>query len=398
MTQDQKKAEISKHLVTKGIITPADVDAEISKMAAQLAPATATEKGLTTDVDKAYEVMLIKNGTSNPTETTQVAVQPTASISAQEQLQINKTLIAQQKDRAAVSANSSIEQLVLDRPAPADHIPAGTKGIISPEAFKKIMEAYGDKVLPDDDECASTTNFNTLKAAAEAGTPVDVYIGKMSTKAIGYIVNKGTAIGSSNAPVQMLRDDMEMFLILDTAGFILASDTKPGVKLRYIKGRPDPSKPGHTIPAKTVLADANKKNAMEAGSYVISREVTSEMKETGCKSALCFKIDTGKAKANGQGNIIRTIRVTVKANIPVLARKSTFVDVFGTGEKVSNANLENIPEGKAAENITKAQQLAIANLRAKTTDPAEYASVAVYADKLKAFDGASAAPTAGVTM
>ena len=400
MTQEQKKAALSQFLVSKGILTPADVDAEIAKMAQQLAPATAAEKGLTTDIDKAYEVMEIKKGSSvmNPTESAPVAVQPTSSISAQEQLQINKTLIAQQQERAAVSANSSIEKYILDRPAPSEQIPAGTKGVISAESWKKIEDTYGGKVMPDDDECASTTNFNALKAAAEAGTPVEVYIGKQSTKAIGYIVNKGTAVGSSNAPEQMTREAMEMFLVLDTAGYILASDTKPGVKLRHIKGRPDPSKPGHTIPAKTVLADANKKAAMEAGSFEVSREVTSEMKETGCKSALCFKIDTGKQKANGKGNIIRTIRVTVKAQVPTLARKAQFVDVFGTGEKVSNANLENIPEGKAAENISKAQQHAIASLRAKTTDPAEFASVAAFADKLKAFDVPTGAPSANVTM
>lgn len=400
MTQEQKKAALSQMMVSKGILTPADVDAEIAKMAQQLAPATAAEKGLTTDVDKAYEVMMIAQGTSAPiaTQTTQVATQPTSSISAQEQLAINKTLIAQQQERAAVSANTNIEALVFDRPSPAEHIPAGTKGTISPEAWKKIEENYGSKVLPDDDDVKSTTNFNILKEAAANGTPVDVYIGKASTKAIGYIVNKGTAVGSSSAPVQMTREQMEMFLVLDTAGYVLASDTKPGVKLRHIKGRPDPSKPGHTIPARTVLADANKKAAVEAGSFEVSREVSTEVKETGCKSALCFKIDTGKAKANGQGNIIRTIRVTVKADIPTLVRKAQFIDTFGTGEKVSNANLENIPEGKAAENISKAQQFAIANLRAKTTDPAEFASVAQFADKLKAFDVPTGAPSANVSM
>ena len=90
--------------------------------------------------------------------------------------------------------------------------------------------------------------------------------------------------------------------------------------------------------------------------------------------------------------------MTVKADIPTLVRKAQFIDTFGTGEKVSNANLENIPEGKAAENISKAQQFAIANLRAKTTDPAEFASVAQFADKLKAFDVPTGAPSANVSM
>lgn len=386
MTQEEKKNALGQMLLAKGILTPSDVEAEISKMASSCPEATAAEKGLTTDVDKAYEVMMIQNGTVAPTSTTAVSTQPTRGVSAAEQKQINMTLIAQQGERSAVSNNSSVDKYVFDRPAPADYIPAGTKGIIPAESWKKIEEEWGGKVLDDDDEIASKTNFNTLKAAAEAGTPVDVYVGKMSTKAIGYIINKGSAVGASSQPTQMTREQAENFLALETAGYILSSDVKPGLKLRYIKEHASKSKPGTLVPAKTVLADANKKAAVEAGSYVISREASSESKETGLKTALCFKVDTGKPKRNGQGNIIRTIRVTAKATVPVLERKSEFVEVFGTGKKESNKDLGVIPTGKQLENITLAQQAAIIDLRAKLADPTAIATVGQYSDKLKAFD------------
>ena len=386
MTTEEKKTQLGQFLLTKGILAPDKVEAEIANMAGQLAPATAAEKGLTSDIDKAYEVMMIQKGSVAPQNTTEVSTQPTRTVSAAEQKQINMTLIQQQSTRAAVSANSSVEKYVIDRPAPSEYIPANATGVIPVESWKKIEEQWGGKVLPDDDEIKSTTNYNQLKAAAEAGTPVAVYVGKQTFKPIGYIINKGSAVGVASQPVQMTKEQAENFLALEAAGYILSSDTKPGLKLRFIKEHASKSKPGQFIPAKTVLADANKKAAIEAGAYVVSREVTDEVKETGLKSDLCFKVDTGKPKANGNGNIIRTIRVTVKSTVKTLERKSDFVDVFGTGKKESNKDLGDIPTGKQLENITRAQQNAIIDLRAKLADPTGAIQVGQYADQLKAFD------------
>lgn len=400
MTQEAKKAALAQYLVTKGILTPAEVDAEIAKMAGQLAPATAADKGLTTDVDKAYEVMSIEKGENvpAPTDTSAVVTQPTVAISSAEQMAITKTLVNQKKDRAAISANSSVAKFIFDRPAPIDQIPAGTKGIIKKEAWEKIEKAWAGKVQPNSEELASMDNYNTLKAAAESGTPVDIYRGELNKRSIGYLMNVGSVVGSGNQMKQMTREDAKNFLVLTADGYVLAGDTTPGLKLRYIKQKNDTRNPGRVIEARTVLAEANKAAAVEAGNYEVSREVSStETKEATCKSALCFKVDTGKAKANGTGNIMRTIRVSVTATIPVLVRKDEFVDVFGTGEKASNADLKQIPEGKAAQNISVAQQHAIASLRRKLASPDTFSEVAEFAETLKAFDPAStAAPS--VTM
>lgn len=405
-----KKSELASWLVkTKGLLNPADQEAEIAKMAAQCPAATATEKNLVDDVDKAYEVMLIQTGAGavSPTEVSGApAVKPTSQISAAEELQISKTLMAQSQDRANVSANTTIESYILDRPAPDQYIPAGTKGTIVEKGWTTLMEQINSgkyTVLPDDGEdvpaekrIASTTNFNLLKAAAEKNEPVEVYIGGLNKRPIGYLVNKGTAIGSGTAPVQMTREQLEQFLIMETAGYIIASETKPGAKLRYIAGHADPTTPGQMTPSKTQLADANKKAAIEAGSYDVSRETTNDVVPTTVKSTLQFRV-----KVNGQtlkdGVTPKTItkRVSLKADIPTLQRKPAYIDVFGTGLRESNGDLLEVPTGDQAKKIQEAQRAAIAALRAKAQDPAQVADLADIADKLAAFDApTSQAPSA----
>lgn len=406
MTQDQKKAALASYLVTKGIIDPADVEKEISRMAGTLASSQAAEKGLTTDIDKAYEVMSIEQGASTPTKSTGVAVQPTEAVSAAEALQIRKTLLQEKDSRTAVSANSTIEQYIFDRPAPAEWIPANAKGVIPKESWDKIVAKYGNRVLADDPEgtkdgIASTTNFNALKAAAESGSEVDVYIGGLNTKPVGYVLSVGSATGSGNTRKNFDREGMLNFLTLETAGYILASDTKPGIRLRCIAAKNDPRNPGKVTEPKTVLTDANKKKAVEAGAYVISKEASSETKEFNLKSALAFKVETDQKKANGEGNVVRTVRVPVKLTLPALVRKKEFADMFRAKDDTkSNSNLEFAPAvgSKMAKNITEAQSLAIAQLRAKLNDPESIEQVAGYADRLKAFDAPAGSVPANVAM
>lgn len=404
MTTEQKKAELSKWLTTKGILLPADADAEIAKMAQQCPAATATDKGLTTDVDKAYEVMLIMQGSASvaPTETVApVATAPVDTVSTAEKQQIARTLAAQGQDRAAVSANSSIDQLILDRPDPKDIIPAGTKGTIVEKGWQSLQDKINNgtyTVMADDSDeveadkrIASTTNYNALKAAFENQTPVEVYVGSLNKKPIGYIVNKGTAVGEGTTPVQMTREQLEQFLVLDTAGYILASDVKPGAKLRYVKASTSKTDPGKTKPGKTMLADANKKAAIEAGSYDVSREKTANVETTTCKSALQFRVRIkDKFAKDGTTPLTKTIRVSLKADLPTLERKAKYIDVFGTGIRESNGDLKEVPTADQAKKITEAQLSAIAALRAKAQDPLQIADLAGLADKLSAFDAPSA--------
>ncbi len=415
MDDNAKRKELATYLAaTQGILDPANQENAIKKMAAACPAATAADKGLTTDIAKAYETMLIEKGQqqqpTNPTATvTPTPTLPTSGVSAQEELNIAQTLIKQHDDRVAVSTNTSIEKLVLDRPAPADIIKQGTKGVIMDKGWKNIIDKIEKGVYtvkPDDGDeidaskrIASTTNFEQLKAAYAAGQPVEVMIGNLNTKPIGYIVNKGTATGSSQKPEQMTRSSLERFMIMDTAGYILASETKPGAKLRYVKAKVNAQNPGASTSGKTILADANKKDAIEAGSYVISKEVTSAVEPTNCKAALAFRVTVnGKKQKDNVTPLTRTIRVTVKADVPVLKRKAEFLDVFGTGERESNSQLLTPPTGKQAQDIEAAQRKAIAMLRQRALDPNMASSVADISNQLSAFGSSTQQSPAGVTL
>lgn len=234
---EQKKKELAQYLLTaKGILNPADQEAEMAKMAAACPAATAADKGLTTDIDKAYETMLIEKGAQAPTEIApKSGSQPAPVASSAELAQIQKTLVAQSAQRASASQNTSIESYVLDRPAPADVIPAGTKGLIVQKSWDSIMAKIesGEYVVCDDDgesvdadkRIASKTNFEALKAAVAGNTPVAVYIGKMSYSPLGYIVNVANANGSGTTARQMTREDLLNYIVLETAGYILSSET-----------------------------------------------------------------------------------------------------------------------------------------------------------------------------
>lgn len=409
MDDNKKRAELANYLVrSKGLVNPVEQDEEIKRMAAQCPEATASEKGLTTDIAKAFEVMNITTGANVAPTATQApvaAVQPINAVTAAEELSITKALASQREQRAAVSGNSAIDMLLLDRPAPEDIIPAGTKGTIVKTSWENLMKKIDSgeyTVRPDDGEdveaekrVASTTNFNQLKAAFESNSEVEVYIGKLSTRPIGYIVRKGSVTGTADKTEQMTRDNLEKFLIVDTAGYILASESKPGVKLKYIKAKADTKNIGKVKPGRTILADANKKRAIEAGSYDITRQKTTDTIATSCKSKLNFKVTVkDKFMKDGVTPLVRTVRVTLTAVLPVLERKEKYLDVFGTGERESNDDLTQVPTGDMAAKINNAQMKAIAILRQKQNDPASISELADIADKLKAFDtvGTPAAP------
>lgn len=60
MTQEEKKAVIAQYLVGEGVMSKDEVEQHITMYAGQCPEATAAEKGLTTDIDKAYEVVLMR--------------------------------------------------------------------------------------------------------------------------------------------------------------------------------------------------------------------------------------------------------------------------------------------------------------------------------------------------
>lgn len=369
MDQNQKKSALAKYFAGKGIINPADVEAEIAKLAGTFPAASAAELGITDDVDKAYEAMLVLTGSNNNNaggkNMAGTGVSPVQGTTSAERVAIEKKLIAEQAEHDAVSRNTVIEKLIFDNPDPADVIPAGTKGVINAESFDKFIKKFTENgyKLVDDEESAK--NFNELKEKAASGQEVEVYISKPNRRPIGYLVRKGTPTGTGSSAVQMTREDFTQFLTLETSGYILSTPTTAGSKLNIYAAKPKANKPGEIIPERYVAVDVNKAAAIESGSYDCSKEVLNETKKATLKSALSFKYTTGRKKVNGGGDIVSTGRASVVATVKATARKAVYVDTFGTGVAVSNKDLTVAPTGKSLEKIQAAQSAAIANLISK---------------------------------
>lgn len=403
-----KRTELTKYIsVSKGIIDPAAIDAEIAKMAALCPPAQAQEQGATDDVDKAYITMSIETKSVPATQpagnVSAIATAPVVEMSMEESARIKRTLVSQGNNRVAVSESSSIDAIVLDRPAPAEIIPQGTTAVISKEAWDKIQAKLnapdGYTVLPDDGEeidadkrIASTSNFEKLKAAAAAGTPVDVYVGTQSTRPIGYLVKKGTVTGQDQTPEYMTRDELLNWVAAATAGYIVAKENASGVLLRKVKGGMD-AKTHQKKADRVVLADKHK----SAAPMEVSREVTTEKIPATLKSALCFRVQyKNKFLKDGVTPKTGVVRVSLKSEVFKAERKTKYIDKFGTGEKNNNKDFLAAPDEKQQEKINEAIALQISMMTAKAQgklNPTtkELTEIDKFKTELAAFTGAGAA-------
>lgn len=403
-----KRTELTKYIsVSKGIIDPAAIDAEIAKMAALCPPAQAQNQGATDDIDKAYITMLIDTKSVPATQpagnVSAIATAPVVEMSMEESARIKRTLVSQGNDRVAVSERSSIDAIVLDRPAPAEVIPQGTTAVISQEAWDKIQAKLnapdGYEVLPDDGEdidadkrIASTSNYEKLKAAVAAGTAVDVYVGSQSTRPIGYLVKKGTVTGQDQTPEYMTRDELLNWVAAATAGYIVAKENASGVMLRKVKGGMD-AKTHLKKADRVVLADKHK----SAAPMEVSREVTTEKIPATLKSALCFRVRyKNKFLKDGVTPKTGIVRVSLKSEVFKTSRKTKYIDKFGTGDKANNKDFLVAPDEKQQEKINEAIALQISMMTAKAqgkigSTTKELTEIDKFKTELAAFNGAGAA-------
>lgn len=406
-----KRTEISQWLAkNKGIVDPAAVDAEIAKMAAMAPAAQVTEQGASTDVDKAYITMTIQSqGAVAPTGSASPAVsstQPVASMTAAEELRLKKTLYTSQTDRMQVSENTTIEAIIVDRPAPSAVIPAGSKGVIAADTWEKFLEkmnsADGFIVLPDDDPAklkegqtpiASTTNFEKIKAAAAAGTPLDVYVGEQNRRAIGYQVKQGTTTGQEQTPVFMNRDHLLAWMTTATLGYTHKDDNKASVIMRKVKGRTNVAT-GKTTSDHVVLAD---KGAKEAD-IIISRDVQTEKEAKTLKTALNFRIQyKNKTLADGLTPKTGIMRLSLKGvEVFKTSRKPELQEEFGSTDKTGGFDGSSVPDANQLDKLTGVLALSAhtfmnpEGLADKKRDTAaRYA--ATYNDAFQAFANSAAA-------
>lgn len=403
MTLEEKKSEVSQWLMAQGLLDKVDCDNKVKELAAACPAAQVQALGLTDDYEKAWETIQIQKGKASEvpggaaaaaTAVTPATGMPAAPITAQQQRVIAEGLVTTKATRIETSSNTVIETLVYDKPAPAELIQQGTKGVIKKEVWDNILKKYDGKVLADDtdvDGIKSTTNFNLLKAAAEAGTPVEVYIGAQSSRPIAANVQVADGTGKKTIPMGLTQ--LENFVTLQTYGYVLATDHTAGVMIRYIKPKKDPKNPNTIKPGRTVLTWKNKSKA----TWECSREVTNEVKQdAACKSALCFRVDTGKKRKDGRTPILQTVRVTVHAPVKITKRKPQY-NFLGDIGKGAAGDLLTAPDAKMMKSINEAQVAKIAELQAKLAQ-GDFETITEYGDQLKAFGTVPSNPAAAANV
>lgn len=443
MDTNQKQVAVANYIMQlTGQADPKEQQPEIEKLAADCPDAVATELGLTTVIDKAYEAMMIAKGTPTPLTGGQQSIMnpPTAgsqltgnstsaankkkdavvpTISTADAAAIADKLLQDETKKLAVTQATTITKIILAKPDGNAIIPAGTKGTIKKESWKNIQDkiAAGSKpgakegwvVLPDDGtdiaedkRIASKTNYEALKKAAEAPAgpdqQVEIYRAALARAAKGYIVKKGT--DPSGKEVQMTKEEMKNFVLMETSGYVLASDTTmPAVRLRQLKAKNDSTDIGRIKLSKVILADLNGKQAIENGHYDIAQEVTQTKHNATVKSDLCFRVkDLGAPIKNGSDFKKRTVRVSLSAEVFSLELKPEYTDTFAGIIGGQDKDYTAPPNKVEMDKIRESQMAGIALLREKARNPLEMHKVADYKDALKEFDAPADQAPAGVEV
>ena len=258
MSFEDKRKALENHCINNGKMGKDEMDAEIARMAGMCPPATATEKGLTTDVDKAYEVLMIMEGNqaapASPAQTQAAGVsQPVAGATAAEMAAVHANVMTNFEEKLAIGSNSQIVKYLLSRPAPESYIPAGTTGVIDQTKWMESIEkkiSSGDYTVVDDyqdpktmEMVPSKTNYETLKNAAANGTPVNVYRGKLGTRPQGYVIRVGSATSTGAKEETFTREMAMQFLTWKCNGF-LGAPGQATIRLKSIQSKANKAIPG----------------------------------------------------------------------------------------------------------------------------------------------------------
>lgn len=350
--------------------------------------------------------MLIQNGSAqvSPTATTGLpgTSSPVSSMSAEERTAITTTLASTLETRQHISESSSIETVIIDRPAPSTYIDANLTGLIKKTSIDNVQKKFDEKkweLLPDDKDCPSTTNWNTLKQAFANNTAVNIHVGNMSTRAIGFMVKKGTANEQASAqPVLMNTKDLYQFLAVDAAAYIKSQDGKAGAQLRLTRAKVDKKNANSALKEKAVVSVVNTKQVFQKdsdGNYLptgngfdVSQEVDKEAgtKNKSLKSELAFKVRLLDQDQKKDGEYrVAVKRVSVEVPVPQLTRKAQYVDKFGI-PGVTNKDLADTPSQDQMSKIMKAQTQAIHDLKDKLKSGEDVVALAPLQASLAAFD------------
>lgn len=378
-----KKELVDQYLLQQGFIQEADIAREVKKLADQCPPATAAEKGLTTDYDKAYETYMIITkqqstadapaGAMNPAITMAAVSQPTSTATAAETAAVSQAVLNSFQEKLTAGMNSKIDIYLLGRPDPSTYIPEGTSGVIIADAWNKTIQSKIDngtyRVLDDYTKdgklIKSKSNYDTLKAAVENGTPMAVHIGPLGTRPVGYILNLG-ATGADGSSVQVVtRQEAQQILTWKVNGY-LGEENGAALRLKTVASRTDKNNPGRAQAMKTVMVDVNKKSKIEAGAYESVREVSDTRKPMTLKTELSFKVEDTSKLTGAQKHPTRVIRASVKVELPTLKMVDKYADKFTK----KSADL-SIPPTSAEDMVLMSQIIAAARLEATSSDSAK---------------------------
>lgn len=291
----------------------------IEEQAAMCPTASAAEAGANDDLRKAYMTLKIAEGadmSGAPAPKTPVTrgkggkAAPVSTLTAAQSAALEQHVLDTMKSRADATANCKVRNFFIARPVSADYIPEGTMGTIKVDSWKNIADkiASGEYVVCEDSQkgdktILSKTNYEKLAQSAKNGS-ADVLVARTDKPgaAIGYEINVAMA---PNAPENLQiysKQAAKSFLELKTSGYLTADPDNLGLTLRSAtRNSKDASKQSYEV---TVLADTNKKAAVEGKHFKSVRRVTATKVEKTLKSELSFYVNKRNVVDGKIGDLI----------------------------------------------------------------------------------------------
>ena len=401
MQSNEMKAALVSHFNSQGIVMPADIDREISELAKTYPVASAKEEGIESDVVAcAYKAFMIMNKQNNAgTSVVPVSVAAPTTVSAADKQKVGKVIQAQQKDRIKTTNATTINTLIIDKPAPVEYIPAGTTIVFTGDAKAAMLTKLAKdeaKVVADTDDFKSRSNYDALVLAVTNETPIEVSISdKNPMKPIGVNMDTLDSTGAGAVSRVQSIEKLREFLTMDAAGYVAPRAGKPGCRLKKVSASASAGTTGKVKKDRTVVAFVDKKEAIQSGAYVIA----SRKDETGAKakrtvrSLLTYKITTDNIVAKTGQPKLSTKAVTQSQELPALQYETAYAELQ--------------PKSKAADpfsdidvlkNIAEAQQLEIINIQ-KLCDETNGTGVSASTKtKLESFEKATSGSAGNVVL
>ncbi len=402
-----KREELEQYWLMQGVLDKDEIQKRIEQMANNVPEATAKEKGLVTVDDRAYETLCIMKGNQSvpaaPTQTVQTVSAPTSTATVAETAAVRMQVQDSFNEKISVGVNSAIVMYLLGRPDPHTYIAEGTQGIIDEAGWNKSIQAKIDsgqyKVMDDYTEdgqlVKSKSNYEALKTAMQNGTPVNVHIGGLGTRPVGYILKVGSAAGAGGTDEVYSRQEAQQLLTWKTNGY-LGEAGGAAIRLKTVAMRTDKNNPGRSSAMKTVMVDVNKKSKLDAGAYEAIREPSSTKKTMTLKSELSFKVEDTTKMTGAQKHPTRVIRASVKCEVITLQFVPKYEKKFQKAKKDLS-----LPPTSEQDIVDMSNIIAAARLEATSSENAERVLMLNpnFADEVKAMRAAmqTQAP-AGVKM